>query len=33
MNPEPNRTWKTAAQIQELLVAAGVTPDREIITY
>ena len=33
MNPEPNRTWKSAGELRELLDAAGVTPDREIITY
>ena len=33
MNPEPNRSWKTAEEIQALLDAAGVTPDKEVITY
>ena len=33
MNAEPNRTWKSAAELKALLDAAGVTPDREIITY
>ena len=33
MNPEPNRSWKTAGEIQALLDAAGVTPDKEVITY
>ena len=33
MNAEPNRTWKSAAELKALLDAAGVTPDREVITY
>ncbi len=33
MNPEPNRTWKSAEELRALLDAAGVTPDREVITY
>jgi 3-mercaptopyruvate sulfurtransferase SseA len=30
---EPNRTWKSAEALRALLDAAGVTPDREVITY
>ena len=33
MNAEPNRTWKSAPELKALLDAAGVTPDKEIITY
>lgn len=33
MNTEPNRTWKSAGELKALLDAAGVTPDREVITY
>ena len=33
MNPEPNRSWKSAEEIRALLDAAGVTPDKEVITY
>ena len=33
MNPGPNRTWKSAEELRALLGAAGVTPDREVITY
>lgn len=33
MNPEPNRSWKSAEEIRALLDAEGVTPDKEVITY